>query len=156
MGSISLIQSQKMFQPLTQHSLECIVVVAIWSGMSATKRIPRFAQGFAHLYLILCSSQKIFLSYDLACGTKSLSFAENAEMVAVENYIDVGDILGKPCHPLFNRKYGIMQGLRILGRKHLQKRPFPYIGKGNFQYYFGYLRNKLNLIIHTLEMDNLV
>ena len=30
------------------------------------------------------------------------AFAESAEMVAVENYIDVGDTLGKPCHPLLN------------------------------------------------------
>ncbi len=56
----------------------------------------------------------ILLSYDLACGTntryhgtRSLvvyltisAFAENAEMVAMENYTDVGDTLGKPCHPL--------------------------------------------------------
>ena len=44
----------------------------------------------------------ILLSYDLACVTTTRdhgAFAENAEMVAVENSIHVGDILGKPCHP---------------------------------------------------------
>ena len=32
-------------------------------------RIPRFPQGFAHLYRILCSSQMILLSYDFPYET---------------------------------------------------------------------------------------
>ncbi len=44
------------------------------------KRKARFPQDFAQLYLILCKSQKIILIIS--------AFAENAEMVAVENYRD--------------------------------------------------------------------
>ncbi len=33
--------------------------------------------------------------------------------VAVKNYIDVGDTLGKPCHPLYH-KYNQIKLLRLL------------------------------------------
>ena len=40
------------------------------------------------------------------------ALAENAEMVAVENYINVGDTLGKPCHFLFfSAWYEVSQGV---------------------------------------------
>ncbi len=39
--------------------------------ITLSKKIPRFVQGFAHMYPILCSSQMIILNLnnDLACGT---------------------------------------------------------------------------------------
>ncbi len=40
-----------------------------YSQFVNAKEDPRFPQGFAHLYLILCSCQLILLGYDLACGT---------------------------------------------------------------------------------------
>ena len=50
------------------------------------ERGPQDLPRVSHPYPILCSSHMILLTYDLACGTTT----RDHEMVAVENYIDVG------------------------------------------------------------------
>ena len=79
--------------------------------------MARFPQGIAHPYPILCSSQMILHSYDLAYGTSGAKTSNGSlgSLKSSFSFFFVGDSLGKSYHPLCAWFY--LQG-HILGLSH--------------------------------------
>ncbi len=66
--------------------------------VDGSKEDPKISQGFVHLYLILCSSQMILLSYDLACGTTTTRYPAEVSLSVVSCNCPTGQVIAKKYH----------------------------------------------------------
>ncbi len=90
----------------SDHSYPDILGIPLNSTLKAD---PDFTQDIAYIHEILHSNHFIILSnataYEITSCLKFSGIAENDEVVAVEDFIDVGNILGKSWAGLWWRQW---------------------------------------------------